>query len=423
MLPKDSFLRSVTILTGGTALGQIIVIIASPILTRIYTPEDFGLMGVYLSILNILSTIASLRYEFAIPLPEREEDASNLFALCLVITIFTSLLVFFGTLFFADQIVSWANTPLLRSYLWLLPVGVALVGTYQVINYWAVRKKAFYWIAQTKIKQGLGSAVVQIAMGLMNLGATGLIVGQILGQALGIEHFYKLINKNDAISMRKVNLKGIREVAVRYQNFPKYSSLSGLLNSFGSQLMPLFLAAFYGPAVAGWFVISNRVVQLPLMYIGSSISQVYFSRTVEALHTNPYELEKLFFDTTRRLLPGAAGVLILCGLSPWIFPIFFGASWADAGKYALLLVFYSVPAFIITPLSNLNTFGFNQWMLVWDALRVAAVVGSLSLSKFLGWNPSSAVLLFSIVMGISYILLYILNVWAIRRCILMKVGK
>ena len=140
-LPESAFAKNVSVLVGGTALGQVITVLASPLLTRIYTPDDFGTLAVFASFLSIAAVIASLRYELAIPLPEDDKTAANVLALSLSIVVGNSLLAGILVWLFGGKVVNVINAPQLRPYLWLLPLGIFGVGTYQVLNYWAIRKK------------------------------------------------------------------------------------------------------------------------------------------------------------------------------------------------------------------------------------------------------------------------------------------
>ncbi len=139
LLPKSSFARNVAVIAGGTAAGQSIVVLASPIITRLYTPEEFGVLAVYTSFLGILSVLASLRYELAIPLPEKDRDAASLLVLSLGIVVFMSLFIGVGIWILGDYIIHWFNTPALHAYLWLLPLGVLMTGVYQVFF------RLYYW--------------------------------------------------------------------------------------------------------------------------------------------------------------------------------------------------------------------------------------------------------------------------------------
>ncbi|MCS5582709.1 MAG: oligosaccharide flippase family protein, partial [Pseudomonadales bacterium] len=132
-VPKSRFVRSVSILAGGTAAGQLIVIAASPILTRLYSPEDFGMLAVYGGVLGILGVIASLRYQLAIPLPDTDREALHIVALSLLIVGLMTGIVWLAVVLAGQEFVALLNTPELAEYLWLLPVGLFLVGVFQVL--------------------------------------------------------------------------------------------------------------------------------------------------------------------------------------------------------------------------------------------------------------------------------------------------
>lgn len=110
-LLKGRFARSVTVLAGGAVLGQAITVLVSPILTRLYSPEDFGVFGVYASILGIVTVIASLRYEYALPLPEDDAIAANILALCFLLLLGMTGLIALLVYGLGDRIVAWANVP------------------------------------------------------------------------------------------------------------------------------------------------------------------------------------------------------------------------------------------------------------------------------------------------------------------------
>jgi len=169
-IPKDHFLRSVTVLAGGTALGQGIVLVASPVLTRLYTSRDFGILAVFSSIIGILSIISTLRYEEAIPLPQGDADALNLCALSLGILLTIGVTTCAIIWILGDPIVSLLNVSELKPYLWVVPFALVGMGLYQILNYWAVRKAAFGVISRTKVSQGFALVVVQILIGFIRKG-------------------------------------------------------------------------------------------------------------------------------------------------------------------------------------------------------------------------------------------------------------
>src|SRR5215210_587379 len=148
--PGGAFARHVVTLASGTAIAQLLLVLATPALTRLYTPADYGTLAVYSSTLTVLLVLASLRYEAAIPLPEDEALAGSLLALTLAVLAGMVMLVSLLVWLVGDAFVTRANVPALGPYLWLLPVGLLGAGTYQTLSYWAIRRRAFGRIARTK---------------------------------------------------------------------------------------------------------------------------------------------------------------------------------------------------------------------------------------------------------------------------------
>lgn len=162
-VPRNSFARSVGLLVGGTAGAQVLTVLVSPVLTRLYTAEDFGVLAVYASVLSLILVVASLRYELAIPLPEDDLDAVNLtalgFFLVFLLTFFTACAVWLS----GEYIIRMLNASQLKPYLWLLPLSVFFGGIYGLFRYWSVRIKTFGAVAKTSLQQALVSICIQLA--------------------------------------------------------------------------------------------------------------------------------------------------------------------------------------------------------------------------------------------------------------------
>jgi len=416
-LPGGRFARSVILLAGGTALGQAITVLASPILTRLYKPEDFGILAVYSSILGILSVIASWRYELAIPLPEQDEDAVNLVVLSLGIVVLMSLIVGLGAWLLGRYVVLWLNAPGLQPYLWLLPIGILLVGSYQVFNYWAVRKQAFEPVAWTRFHQGLGAALTQIAGGLLKSGPLGLIVGQVVGQCAGLMTLAGLLLRVDKVKPQAISWADVNDMARRYRRFPQFSSFSGLINSAGLQIPAILLAFFYGPQVAGWFALAQRMLGVPMNLVGQAISQVYMSTGSRLVRYDVRALRSLFFKTiTRLLLIGSVTLGVLAIGGPWLFVRVLGANWENTGRYLQVLCPAILAQFVVVPLSQtVNILEHQDWQLRWDIFRLALVFLSIFLTFAAGGTPWQAILMYSLGMFIAYGTLLGMNIMLLGR--------
>lgn len=381
--PKGSAIRDLVTLVSGTAIGQLIVVGSSPVLTRIYSPEEFGVMGVYAALLAITGVIAGLRYELAIPLPRINGAAINLLTLALICVVVTTLLLSGVITIFYVDIPRWLNTPAIAPYLWLLPVGFFLTGFYQSFHYWAIRRKNFSVLAQTSIQQGIGAAATQVALGINSFGSTGLIVGQIIGQCAGLSALAIKAYTQNKRQLRRINCQRIIFVAKRYSSFPKYSTWQALANT-SSVMLPLILfASLLSPAIVGFYMLSYRSLSLPLTLIGSSIGKVFHSRAAEAYHAG--NLDQLTLKVFQQLLRIGLGPLIFVGiLAPDLFAFIFGETWRQAGVFAQWMVPWLIIQLVVSPLSIVcSVTGHQQGELVSQILFVTVRIGALLIGALL----------------------------------------
>lgn len=350
LVPLNHFARGVSVLAGGTVVGHAIVVLASPVLTRLYGPEDFGLLAVYGALLGISSIIASLSYQFAVPLPESDEEAIHVLVLSLgvvlIMTAVTALLV----VAFTGPISTALNTPAMAEYMWLLPVGLLLVGAYHGLSYWAVRVKAFPTIARTNVAQSISKVAVQL--GGYALGPFALILGQICGQAVGSVSLAALLIRERRDALGRVRWSRIRDAAWRYRRFPLFTTWSGVFNSVGRNLPPLMFASLFSPAIAGIYLLAHSVLAMPMYVIGRAVANVFFANAAGANRDGTLSTLVLNIHTKlAQLAMPAALVLLVSGQD--IFRVVFGDEWSQAGVFAQLMAPYLYFQFVTSPLSDI----------------------------------------------------------------------
>ena len=400
LLPNNRFARSVSVLAGGTAAGQLIVIAASPILTRLYTPEDFGLLAVYAGILGILGVIANLRYQLAIPLPDSDEDAASIAALSLLVVVLITVLAAIAVWLFGAELVHLLNTPALETYLWLVPVGIFLVGIYQTLQYWALRTKLFSIIAKTKMVQSASVAGIQIIGAA--LGPVALLGGRTLGQAAVNLSLWKGIKSTLPAQGGSVNVKSILAMALKFKQFPLFSSWAGLLNASGSQVPPLFFAALFGPAAAGGYMLAQRVINMPLSVIGAAIADAFLPSSIDALREKRLgrHVASLFLALASLILPGAT---LLFFIAPGIFGVVFGEEWYLAGEIVRWLSPMLAIQFLISPVSRIFVTLERQGLaLSLQASLFALRIGALLLAFLVDLSLLDAVKIFSLASALGY---------------------
>ncbi len=337
-------------LVGGTAGAQLIGIAAAPILTRLYSPEDFGVLAVFAGLLAIVLVVSSLRYELAIPLPESEQTAANILVLCLALVICTTVAITLLVLFFGGLFAHLAGVPALSQYLWLLPLGVLFGGAYTVFTYWSLRTKRFRAIAATKVRQAV--AMLGIQIGAYKMGTFPLLLGQVVGHGAGATSL--ALPAFRVREIRRVTAAGVMGAARRYKRFPAFTIWSGFLNSGGTQLPVILIAAWFSSAPAGLYALAHRVLNLPSALVGTAIQNVFFSGAAEAhrkdqLQARVRKLLKLLVHTA------APPILILAVAGKEIFTLFFGAEWAEAGVLAQWMSPWILMQFCTGPLTVINS--------------------------------------------------------------------
>jgi O-antigen/teichoic acid export membrane protein len=299
--------------------------------------------------------IICLRYEFAIVLPDEDNDAANVFALCVLITLVISLLTGLGLLFFGARLASLLNAPNLTQYLWLIPVGLVILGFFQALNYWNTRRKRFKRLSIARISASATTSALPIALAYLgHASATSLVFSYLAGSfiftcVLGIQVLkddWKVFYQNIHSSRIITNLK-------RYRKFPLVDSWGSFLNNLSWQLPSLMLLYFFSETVVGYYSLSNRIIVLPMTLLGNAVSQVFFQHTSE-LRSDPENLAKSVEMIFRRLTAiGLFPALVLGIAGPALFSIVFGANWEEAGRYAQILSPWMFMLFISAPLSAL----------------------------------------------------------------------
>ena len=204
--PKSEFNRNILTLMTGTTIAQAIPIAISPILTRIYTPEDFGIFAIFLAITLIIGSIANGRYELAIMIPKKDEDAINIFALGFIITTSISLLLLVLVLIFQTYFTYLVKNEEIGVWLYFVPISVFFFGIFNILNYFNNRKKNYKDISNANILKSIVAAIIQLSIGLIQQGATGLISGQIISQFFANTKLLKNIIK-DKILISKITKK------------------------------------------------------------------------------------------------------------------------------------------------------------------------------------------------------------------------
>ena len=401
--PKSEFSKNVLTLMTGTTIAQAIPIAISPILTRLYTPEDFGVFALFVSMSSIFGTLVNGRYELAIMLPKKDEDAIQICALGFIITFCLSLFLLILIFVFHPYLTTFLDYNV-GFWLYFVPITVFFTGTYNVLNYFYNRHKLYKDVANATIFKSIVLAIMQLSIGALKGGVLGLIGGQLVSQIFINVKLFKQLAQNK-FTLKKISKNKMLALAKRYKDFPKFSMPAALANALSYHLTNILISSFYTILNLGFYSLTQKVLGIPSALIGNSIGQVYFQQaTIErqdvghAINSFKTTLKKLF-------LISCSFFLILFFVVEDLFALVFGEEWRVAGIYTKILIPMFCVSFISAPLSiTMTVFEKQINSLMVNMILIVSSMGVILLCYYTHSSFENFLKVFSTIMSINYLI-------------------
>lgn len=351
---SGSFAANTLTLMVGTSIAQAIPMLVSPIITRLYSPKEYGLFALFASVGSILAVVATARYETTVMLPAEDNDAIHILVLTLIIASATSFLFLLLIIVFEGSLVALINDPEFSAWIYFIPLFVILTAGYQPMNYWLNRKKRYRLMSSRTIIQTITASLIQLCLGIIGLTRIGLFVGAFTGHGVALSLVGWQIWRNEKKTIMEVELQKMKAKAKEYKDFPLYAAPTSLLGTILLQAPILFLTYAFGSFQVGLFSLTLRVLALPASLIGTAVGQVYHQRIAEMRHDRPEELTPFILRSAKYLaLIVALPVLIIGFLGPLLFSFVFGEQWRNAGVFAQIISVAVGIKFVVSPLSTI----------------------------------------------------------------------
>jgi O-antigen/teichoic acid export membrane protein len=401
---KSDFSKNILTLVTGTSIAQVFPIVISPLLTRIYTPEDFGVFGVFLSLTSILGVISTGRYEMAIIVSKNKNELKSLIKGVLKIILFTTLFFYLVIIFFQNQINKIFDLKIFLLY--LIPLFILINSFYLVLTQILILHKEYKRLSYNKIIVSIINSSSQLALGLKNGNIYGLIFGKLIGVIVAI--FILIKNKiiNQYFDFKK---NTTRKTLYRYRDFPKYNVPSVFINVIANQLPLLTLGKYFSMSVVGYYSHMYKVLMMPINLLSTSILDVFKQKATEEY--NQYgNCKSIYLKTLKNLVVIGVIPFIILGLfSPQLFKFIYGKEWEIAGIYAQIMTPMFFLNFIVNPLSYILIVVEKQKINFYgQILLLIFTIISVVIGIFLK-SDKITVLLFSISYSIIYLLYLILT--------------
>lgn len=412
-LLNSSFARNVAIVASGTVGAQVISMAFAPIITRLYGPEAFGLLGTFLAILAILTPIAALTYPIAIVLPKSDYDAVNLAKLSACLAFGIAGTVTLILLCFGHWIAQRLNLEAIAPFLLFIPLAMLFSAFHEILQQWLIRKKQFGITARIAVLQSLIINFSKAGFGLIYPFAAVLIVLSVCGNAVYALMLWVGIRTNSTtlplcnqIEDKANESKSIKELAKRHCDFPLYRAPQVMLNAVSQSLPTLLLASFFGPAAAGFYTLAKIVMGVPAALVGKAVGDVFYPRIADASQRNE-DLSTLIIKATLSLaFVGFMPFSIVIVFGPWLFSVVFGAEWVTSGEYSRWLAMWFFFGFVNKPsVAAVPAIEEQPWLFFYELFSTGAKVIALGLGFYFYENDQVAIALFAISGVMAYIYL------------------
>ncbi|MFK8105010.1 MAG: lipopolysaccharide biosynthesis protein [Saprospiraceae bacterium] len=413
---QSEFTKNVLKLMTGTSFAQLIPILISPILTRLYSPDDFGIFYLFASTASILQAVATGRFELAILIPEKQKDAAQILVLAAWVCGITSCLVLAIVFFFNAQVCTLLGDTSISPWLYLLPLSILTVCWFTILNFWYVRHKNFTIVTISKFMLSGVNAAGRVAFGLLNWGIAGLILGTLIAQFTALCYYLFRLPKQSVSLFKEVQTVDIKSKAKQYAAFSRNMVSGSFFNVSSTHLPNILINTFFVAAVAGFFGMIQRVIRLPLVTVASAFDEVFKQKASEEIHQHGH-CRNIFYKTIKQLT-GIAVIpfLIFYGIAPDLFRIVFGAEWQIAGEYAQIFCFPFFLHFIISGVVSIFYITeHTQWYSFSHFLQLVLVILALLVGKFYFNDATMLMYCLSFAYSITYGMMFFLLIYIMRK--------
>ena len=336
---RNSILANITTLMTGTVMAQFITFLLIPVISRLYTPYNFGVMVLFATIANLISVVSCGSYEQAIVLPKDDRKGWDVLVLSLLFCTSVSFVCLLIILFFHQPIIRLVFQVESFLWLWFIPLSVWVFGLRLSLNYWEIRRKNFMTISTSRIFEATGNSGIKVISGLAIGDKVGCLIGGVIGRSLFPSLFLGIkIYLRDFKTIARIPKKHkLLMVMKEYRNFPFYSSWTALIVNLSRSIPIIFLAFLFDNKVVGLFGFADNALRIPIGIMGNSIRQVFLQWSSQAI-SNKKKISSNLLKATFWLFIACIlpfGIILVFGQELFIFV--FGKEWSEAGKFAQIL--------------------------------------------------------------------------------------
>ena len=388
-LLSSKLLRNIATVVSGTAGAQALTLAFMPVITRIYGPENYGVLGVFMGLAMMLIPVAALCYPTSIVLPRRDSDALGLVKLSLLMAAIVSCLLAVFLLLAGDWFAGALGVEAAVPFLMLLPAVTFAGAALETAQQWLFRKQLFRVTAKAAVMYSLLHNSIRSLAGLVSPTAAVLVVTTGFGPLLHSLLLLLGIRRGPPLQAlpeveKRQQPVHVRELARRYRDFPQFRAPQMLINTVSQNLPTLVLAAYFGPAAAGFFALCKQALTMPTNMVGKSVADVYYPKLARSIDKG-----EPIVGTVMKAVVGLAAVglvpfALVFAIGPWLFATVFGDEWRSAGEFARWLALAEYAIFISRPCTvAIPALGLQRLALIFELCSMVLRVSALFLGAAL----------------------------------------
>jgi O-antigen/teichoic acid export membrane protein len=414
-LRSSGFVQNVAVLTTGTAFAQAMTVAASPILSRLYSPEDFGLLGIVMSISGPIAVVSCLKYELAIVLAPDDREANEVLILCFLVCLLMTIAALIAVAFVGPWVAMRLDISAQTKILLVIPVIVLIGGCLSALVQTANRKRQYKRMSLSAIVRSGVTVVMQIGLAAIGFAGHGLIIGRIVGAQIAVLPLLPpLLARPPSGAVRLPSPWKLLRAVRTYESFPRFDTPKTLLVEVSKNFPAIFLGLLFGPATAGFYWFTTRLLEMPTTLIGKAVRRVYYQEAAITQRDGKAILPLWRKATTAMSLMASIPAAVLVAFAPPAFEFVFGSEWREAGRYAQWLAlwwfstFSNIPSSTVVPVLGLQAAAL-MFELGGLTLRALAILSALLLGDAL-----LAIALYSIAGCIVNFALIIFIYWNLK---------
>jgi O-antigen/teichoic acid export membrane protein len=404
---RSSFAKSIIALVSATAVAQAINFGFNILLTRLYTPVDFGALSVFLSLVSFVAVVSTGKYDVALVAAPDRDEARGLVSLGMFICILTALVILILAWLVNVIPLHFYSQNQVHEWFYLIPLSLIMLSAFQMLWMWNVREKKFKSISFIRPLEAFVNNA--ICIGLKSYKSVGLLTGSLTSQFVSLVTITVISLTKTEKNLFFAPIKKLQNLAVKYIEFPKINILQGFIDTLQMGIIVLVSSNYFPAADIGYYALCMRVLQAPVRLIVLPLAHVFFAEV-----SSNYREDKGIYNLVRKVtyqtgVWTVAMPVVLITVGPFLFKIIFGINWQEAGVYAAILspwIFFDMLRAPIVQVASI--IGKQKQVLVISIISNVVLLLSIIFALCLGLHFNVMLLIISITQSLMNVYLILI---------------